>query len=81
MSNANDRQHGGDHYKDRGIQPWDYVAANNLGFFEGNAIKYLTRWEDKGGIQDLEKAIHFIEKLIETKSPKKDETQPERFGI
>lgn len=49
----------------RTIQPWDYIAANNIGFFEGNAIKYLTRWRDKGGIADLEKARHYLDKLIE----------------
>ena len=62
---ANDTQHGGTHYKQRAIQPWDYVAANGIGFFEGNAIKYLTRWREKGGIEDLKKAQHYIEKLIE----------------
>lgn len=62
---ANDTQHGGAHYKQRSIQPWDYIAANNIGFFEGNAIKYLTRWRDKGGVEDLHKAKHYIEKLIE----------------
>lgn len=62
---ANSRQVAGDHYKKNPIQPWDYVAANNLGYFEGTAVKYLTRWKDKGGVDDLRKAIHFIEKLIE----------------
>ena len=65
---ANTKQIGGDHYKGKGIQPWDYVAANNLGYFEGTAIKYLTRWKDKGGVDDLKKAVHFIEKLIELQS-------------
>lgn len=65
MANANDKQVSGTHYKKNAIQPWDYVAANNLGYFEGSAVKYLTRWKDKGGIADLEKAVHFIEKLIE----------------
>ena len=55
----------GTHYKGKAIQPWDYVAANELGYFEGTAIKYLTRWKDKGGVDDLRKAVHFIEKLIE----------------
>lgn len=61
---ANDRQLGGKHYQ-LPIQPWDYVLANGLGYCEGTAIKYLTRWKSKGGIEDLRKAIHFIEKLIE----------------
>lgn len=52
----------------RPIQPWDYIAANGIGFFEGNAIKYLTRWRDKGGIEDLRKAQHYIEKLIEVET-------------
>ena len=62
---ANDVQHGGDHYKTKAIQPWDFIISNNIGFLEGNAIKYLCRWRDKGGIQDLEKARHYIDKLIE----------------
>lgn len=65
MSKANEIQHGGTHYQQKAIQPWDYVAANNIGFFEGNAIKYLTRWRDKGGVEDLRKAQHYIAKLIE----------------
>ncbi len=62
---ANDVQHGGDHYKTKAIQPWDFIISNNIGFLEGNAIKYICRWRDKGGIQDLEKARHYIDKLIE----------------
>lgn len=69
---ANDKQISGTHYKQVAIQPWDYVAANNLGYFEGSAIKYVTRWRSKGGIADLQKAIHFLEKLIELESPKSD---------
>lgn len=53
------------HYSRRAIEPWDYVAANKLGYFEGNAIKYITRWKDKNGLTDLRKAIRFLEKLIE----------------
>src|SRR5579859_7686419 len=71
VDKANDIQHGGTHYKGKPIQPWDYIAANGIGFFEGNAIKYLTRWREKGGIEDLEKARHYIDKLIEVEnSPK-----------
>lgn len=62
---ANAFQPGGVHYKVLPIEPWDYVAANGLGFFEGNAVKYLTRWRAKGGLQDLRKARHYIDKLIE----------------
>ena len=67
---ANDVQHGGDHYKTKAIQPWDFIVSNNIGFLEGNAIKYLCRWRDKGGIQDLEKARHYIDKLIEVERAK-----------
>lgn len=55
----------GDHYKKHGIQPVEYIHTNNIGYFEGNVIKYVTRWRDKGGIADLEKAKHYIELLIE----------------
>jgi len=62
---ANDVQVGGDHYIDKGIQPWDYIIANNLGYLEGNIVKYVSRWEAKGGIDDLRKAQHYLAKLIE----------------
>ena len=63
-SHPNETQVGGSHYKSKGIQPCDYIAANNLGYFEGNAVKYVSRWREKGGVEDLRKAIHYIEKLI-----------------
>ena len=55
----------GDHYKDLKIQPVEYIHKNNIGFCEGAAIKYLTRWKSKGGVNDLKKARHFIDMLIE----------------
>jgi len=58
-------QVGGGHYKDKAIQPIIYIHANNLGFCEGNVVKYITRWREKNGIADLEKAKHYIELLIE----------------
>lgn len=69
---ADDKQISGTHYKEMSIQPWTYVHANNLGYFEGSAIKYITRWRNKGGIADIQKAIHFLEKLIELESPTTD---------
>jgi len=66
VSLANDTQVGGNHYKSKGIQPWDYIIANNIPYLEGNVIKYVTRWRDKGGKADLEKAQHYLEKLLET---------------
>lgn len=58
-------QEGGDHYKRLTIQPIEYIHANGIPFAEGSVIKYVTRWRDKGGIKDLEKARHFIDLLIE----------------
>lgn len=59
------RQEGGDHYKGMVIQPFTYITANGIGFAEGCAIKYLSRWRAKGGVEDLRKARHFIDLLIE----------------
>ena len=58
----------GDHYKKLAIQPVEYIHANGLGFCEGSVVKYVTRWRDKGGIKDLQKARHFIDLLIELES-------------
>lgn len=66
---ANDIQHGGDHYKSKTLQPWDVIIAWDMGFLDGNALKYLARYRSKNGKQDLEKAIHYIQKLIEKEYP------------
>ena len=68
-TNALDVQVAGDHYKKLAIQPVQYIHANGIGYFEGNVIKYVSRWRDKGGIADLEKAKHYIELLIELEKP------------
>lgn len=75
--NATDKQIGGTHYKTT-IQPVQYIYANNLNFFEGNVIKYITRHRSKGGKADLEKAIHYIEMLMEFEysEEKKSEVDP-----
>jgi len=65
MTTANATQIGGTHYKAKPMQPWDYIAANGLGYFEGNIVKYVSRWRDKGGVDDLRKARHYLDKLIE----------------
>lgn len=70
MNDANNTQVGGTHYKSKKIQPWDYIAANELGYFDGNVVKYVSRWQDKGGVADLEKALHYLQKLIELQSNK-----------
>ena len=61
---ANERQVGGNHYG-KPIQHWDYVVAQGLGYFEGQVTKYVSRWRDKNGLEDLKKARHFLDKLIE----------------
>ena len=55
----------GDHYKSLPIQPVEYIHANNIGYFEGNVIKYVSRWRSKNGVADLKKAKHYIDLLIE----------------
>ena len=62
---ANEAQVGGNHYKTKAIQPWDYIVSNNLGYLEGCIVKYVSRYKEKGGVQDLEKAVHYLQKLIE----------------
>jgi len=67
---ANDIQVGGSHYKTKVIQPWDAMAScmspeEFVGFLRGNVIKYTMRCNDKGGRQDLEKAQHYLTKLLE----------------
>jgi hypothetical protein len=57
-------QVGGDHYKSLAIQPIEYITKNNLPYCEANVVKYITRWRDKGGKKDLEKAKHYIDLLI-----------------
>lgn len=61
---AMDKQVGGSHYQ-LPIQPIEYILANGLGYCEANVVKYVSRWRNKGGVQDLKKAIHYLEMLIE----------------
>ena len=65
MSNPYDTQVGGSHYKDMKIQPSEFINKNELQFAEGNAIKYICRHGSKGRLQDLEKAKHYIDMIIE----------------
>ncbi len=62
---ANDIQIAGDHYKQHKFETWDVILDWRLGYLDGNAVKYLSRWRSKGGVQDLKKARHYIQKLIE----------------
>ena len=59
------KQVGGDHYKKMAIQPAEFINKNKLLFAEGNAIKYICRHSSKGGIQDIDKAIHYLEMVKE----------------
>lgn len=62
---ANSKQVAGSHYQRGTTQHWDVVSGLGIGYLEGCSSKYLIRWRDKNGIQDLEKAEHFLEKLLE----------------
>ena len=66
---ATETQVGGDHYKSLKIQPMEYSMANNLNACQHTAIKYITRYKNKGGKQDIEKAIHTLELLLEMEYP------------
>lgn len=68
---ALDVQVDGDHYKNLAIQPVEFIHTNGIGFLEGNVIKYVSRWRNKNGIKDLEKAIHYIQLLIDLEEKKK----------
>ena len=78
---ANETQVGGSHYKDKAVQPWEAMqawmsSAEFTGFLRGNAIKYLARCQDKGGIEDLQKARHYLDKLIEVMGAELPESKP-----
>ena len=68
---ASDKQIGGLHYRQLAIQPTEFIHRNNLGFIEGNVIKYVCRHQEKNGVDDLRKAIHYLELLIEYKYEQK----------
>ena len=68
--NALATQVGGDHYSKLAIQPVEYINANHLTYLQGNVIKYVTRYKDKNGLQDLQKAKHYINMLIELEDKK-----------
>ena len=65
MSDPYDTQVGGDHYKKMKIQPSEFINKNEMQFAEGNAIKYICRHGSKGKLQDLQKAKHYIDMIIE----------------
>ena len=55
----------GTHYRDMPIQPGTFVRKNGIGWYEGNAIKYICRYKQKGGIEDIKKAIHYLQLILE----------------
>lgn len=65
INSALDTQIGGDHYKKMPIQPLEFIIKNGLNFCQGSVIKYVTRYKDKNGIEDLKKARHYIDVMIE----------------
>ena len=78
------KQVGGSHYKDMVVQPSEFINKNRLQFAEGSAIKYICRHAAKGKIQDIQKAIHYLEMIIDRdytkKKPKtREETWSEGF--
>ena len=68
-----ERQVGGVHYKDMKIQPIDFILANDLPFCEGNIVKYICRYKQKNGIEDIKKVIHYAEILLEKMEKQKGE--------
>ena len=65
-----DNQIGGSHYKEFTIQPWTFIRKNKLSYFQGNVIKYVCRYENKNGIEDLEKIKHYCD--LEIKAMKEE---------
>jgi len=78
-SRANDTQVAGDHYKQFKHETWDVILDWGLGYLDGNAVKYLSRWRHKNGIEDLKKARHYIDKLIETETERTRATDHPRL--
>ena len=76
--NWRNKQIGGDHYKTMKIQPAEFIEQNGLSCLQGNAIKYICRFRDKNGIEDLRKAKHYIDMLIEFEIQPKDEEDSKR---
>tara|TARA_R100000655_G_scaffold47021_1_gene84000 strand:- start:105 stop:398 length:294 start_codon:yes stop_codon:yes gene_type:complete len=66
------QQVGGTHYTSLAIQPAEYILGNELGKYEGDIVKYVTRWKNKGGIEDLKKIQQCCDILIEFYEPKND---------
>jgi hypothetical protein len=68
-----ENQVGGDHYRNKAIQPIQYIMANKLPFCEGNIVKYITRWREKGGVEDIRKIKEYCDFLIKEEMDGQDE--------
>jgi len=62
---ALETQAGGNHYKDMKVQPVEYIQANGLDYLQGNVVKYITRHKAKNGAEDIRKAIHYCQLILE----------------
>lgn len=76
---ANSTQVGGTHYQTNGVQHWDLIGAMGLEYYIGNATKYISRWRKKNGIQDLQKAQHYVAKLLEVTKTQQNVPWPCRW--
>ena len=74
------KQIGGKHYKDHKIQPYEFIQANDLNYLQGVIIKYIVRYKDKNGVEDLQKIIHYCELEIERLNANK-QTHIEKYPI
>lgn len=74
-SGADSHQIAGTHYQ-TAIEPWNYIHRNGMGYLDGNVIKYISRYKRKNGLQDLKKAQHYLEKLIEEYSEESISAEP-----
>ena len=78
MTSALDRQEGGSHYKRYAIEPVEFCHRNNLSWCQANVVKYVVRFKDKGGLEDLKKARHYLDMLEEFEYGAKAKGSPER---
>jgi len=69
---AKSKQVGGDHYKEKEIQPAEFVHRNRIPYLEGSVIYYVMRWREKNGVQDLLKARHTLDLIIEMETKPKE---------
>ncbi len=80
MPQASDTQVGGSHYRDLAIQPSEFIHRNRLGWCEGNVIKYVSRHRAKNGKEDLLKALHYLNLLLEWEYPAAENTDESSAG-